>query len=113
MSGGNTSIDEMISTTKRGLIVTRFDNILPMDRRSQVYRGLTRDGLWLIENGKISKPVKNMVFTESLLFALNNVEQLGPPQRTFDSGIGKRKVYTHRCQPLYHLSKSRTSALLP
>jgi predicted Zn-dependent protease len=39
--------------------------------------------LWLIENGKISKPVKNMVFTESILFALNNIDQLGVPVRVF------------------------------
>ena len=91
MSGGDTSIDEMISTTKRGLLVTRFDQILELDRRSLLFRGFTRDGLWLIENGKISKPVKNMVFTESILFALNNVEQLGHPQRTFDRGISREK----------------------
>ena len=83
MSGGPTSLEEMIRTTQRGLLATRFDGVLELDSRSQLYRGYTRDGLWLIEHGKISKPVTNMVFTESILFALNNVEQLGPPQRTF------------------------------
>lgn len=83
MSGGSTSIDEMITTTERGLLVTRFDGLSMLDRRSQLYRGYTRDGLWLIEHGKISKPAKNLIFTESVLFALNNVEQLGTPQRTF------------------------------
>jgi predicted Zn-dependent protease len=51
--------------------------------RSQLCRGYTRDGLWLIENGKISKAIKNMAFTESPLFVLNNVEQLGVAQRIF------------------------------
>ena len=83
MSGGPTSVAEMIDTTKRGLLVTRFDSVLRLDSTSQLYRGYTRDGLWLIENGKISKPVTNLVFTESILFALNNVEQLGPPVRVF------------------------------
>lgn len=83
MSGGDTSIEEMVRTTARGLLVTRFDQVALQDGKSMLYRGYTRDGLWLIENGKISKSVKNMVFTESVLFALNNVEQLGPPQRAF------------------------------
>ena len=87
MSGGQTSVDEMIATTKRGVLVTRFDRVGLIDLRSQLYRGYTRDGLWLIENGAIAKPVKNLVFTESPLFALNNVDQLGVPQRTFHPGL--------------------------
>jgi predicted Zn-dependent protease len=83
MSGGTTSIDEMIATTKRGLLVTRFDRVILVDLTSQLYRGYTRDGLWLIENGKITHAAKNLVFTESSLFALNRVEQLGVPQRVF------------------------------
>lgn len=83
MSGGTTSVDEMIATTKRGILVTRFDQLLMLDFPSQLYRGFTRDGLWLIENGKITHPIKNLAFTESILFALNNVEQLGVPQRVF------------------------------
>ena len=83
MSGGPTTTAEMIATTKRGVLVTRFDQVEEMDKASLLYRGYTRDGLWLIENGKISKPVKNLVFTETILFALNNVEQLGAPQRVF------------------------------
>lgn len=84
MTGGETSVAEMIKTTKRGLLVTRLDRVIILDRTSQLYRGYTRDGLWLIENGAISKPVKNMAFTESILFVLNNIEQLGPPQRVFN-----------------------------
>jgi predicted Zn-dependent protease len=45
--------------------------------------GNTRDGLWLIEHGKISKAIKNFRITESPLFMLNNLEQLGVPQRVF------------------------------
>jgi predicted Zn-dependent protease len=83
MQSGDTSIDEMIQTTKRGILVTRFSNIQLVDRNSLLYTGYTRDGLWLVENGKISKPVKNFRFTESPLFAFNQVEQLGPPVRVF------------------------------
>jgi predicted Zn-dependent protease len=50
-----------------------------LDFKSIYLTGLTRDGLWLVENGKIAKPIKNFRFMESPLFMLNNVEQLGAP----------------------------------
>ena len=84
MSGGDTSIAEMIATTKRGMLVTRFDSVHLMEYSTVLCRGYTRDGLWLIENGAISKPAKNLAFTESPLFILNQVEQLGVPQRIFN-----------------------------
>jgi predicted Zn-dependent protease len=87
MSGGTTSVEEMIASTKRGIVVTRFDQPMLLDFRSQLHRGYTRDGTWLVENWKISKPIKNLAFTESILFALNNVEQLGVPQRVYHGGM--------------------------
>lgn len=87
MSGGTTSIAEMIATTKRGVLVTRFDRMRTLDRRSLLSTGYTRDGLWFIENGKVTHPIKNLVFTESPLFVLNKVEQLGVPQRIYHPGV--------------------------
>ncbi len=83
MSGGTTSMEEMIANTKRGLLVTRFSGVRLMDKSSLLATGLTRDGLWLIENGKISKAVRNFRFTESPLFVLNNVVSLGVPVPIF------------------------------
>lgn len=83
MEGGNTSMEEMISGTQRGLLVSRLYNLQVLDRTSLLMTGVTRDGLWLIENGKISKPVRNFRITESPLFALNNLEQLGVPTPVF------------------------------
>ena len=83
MSGGTTSIEEMIATTQRGLLVTRFSNSRVLDGTSLLATGLTRDGLWLIERGKITKAVKNFRFTESPLFVLNAIEQLGVPVPVF------------------------------
>lgn len=83
LSGGDTSIDEMVATTKRGLLVTRLWGIDVLDNSSLLSTGLTRDGLWLIENGKITKPAKNFRFTESSLFALNQLDQLGVPVPVF------------------------------
>jgi len=95
MSGGDTTIEEMIRTTKRGLLVTRFSNIRTLESGSLLATGLTRDGLWLIENGNISKAVKNFRFTESPLFALNSLEQLGPAERVF-----RPTVVNDSAQPL-------------
>ncbi len=84
MSGGQTSEEEMIRTTRRGLLVTRFSNVgEPLDADTMLLQGLTRDGLWLIEDGKITKAVRNFRFTESPLFVLNSVEQLGEPVPVF------------------------------
>ena len=85
MTGGTTTVEEMIATTKRGVLVTRFDRVTAIAEGggSLLCRGYTRDGLWLIEDGKISKAIRNMLFTESITTALNNVEQLGVPQRIF------------------------------
>jgi hypothetical protein len=78
------SIEEMIATTKRGLWVTRFWNVQDVDLASILCTGMTRDGLWLIENGKVSHPVMNFRFTESPMFAFNNVEQIGTPVPVFN-----------------------------
>jgi predicted Zn-dependent protease len=73
----------MIATTKRGLLVTRFHDVNIVHGTSVTCTGYTRDGIWLIEDGKISKPVKNFRFTESPLFAFNRVDMVGVSQRVF------------------------------
>lgn len=82
-NGPETSIPEMIATTKRGVLVSRFWEVRELALKSLLASGMTRDGLWLIEDGKITKPVKNFRFTESPLFALNQLEQFGKPERVF------------------------------
>ncbi len=81
MTGGTTPLEEMIKSTERGILVTRLWYLREVDPRTILYTGLTRDGTFLIENGKISHAVKNFRFNDSPLFMLNNVESLGPPVR--------------------------------
>jgi predicted Zn-dependent protease len=88
MSGGASTIDEMIATTPRGLLVTRFWYLRPVDQRTILYTGLTRDGTFLIENGKITRAVKNLRFNDSPVFMLNNLEALGTPVRVSASEDG-------------------------
>jgi predicted Zn-dependent protease len=80
MAGGNRSLDEMIASTKKGILVTRTWYIRDVDPQSVLLTGLTRDGTFFIENGKIKHPVKNFRFNESPVSILNNIEELGKPQ---------------------------------
>ncbi len=88
MNGGTTSLDEMIASTQRGLLVTRFWYLRPVDQRTILYTGLTRDGTFLIERGKITRAVKNLRFNDSPVFMLNNLEALGTPVRVSASEDG-------------------------
>lgn len=88
MSGGSSSLEQMIASTPRGLLVTRFWYLRPVDQRTILYTGLTRDGTFLIENGKISRAVKNLRFNDSPVFMLNNLEALGTPVRVSASEDG-------------------------
>jgi predicted Zn-dependent protease len=81
MLGGSTSTEEMIRSTARGVLVTRLWYLREVDPRTILYTGLTRDGTFLIENGKITKALKNFRFNESPLFMLNNLEAIGPSVR--------------------------------
>ncbi len=81
MTGGDQSLDQLIAGTKRGILVTRLWYIRSVDPQTLLYTGLTRDGTFFIENGKISFPVKNFRFNESPVIMLNNLEAMGQPQR--------------------------------
>jgi predicted Zn-dependent protease len=86
--GGTQSIDDLIKSTPRGVLVTRLWYLRPVDPRTVLYTGLTRDGTFLIENGKLSKSVKNLRFNESPLFMLNNLEALGQAVRVAGTEAG-------------------------
>ncbi|HEX8903741.1 MAG TPA: TldD/PmbA family protein [Longimicrobiaceae bacterium] len=81
MAGGNSTVEEMIRSTERGLLVTRLWYIRAVDPRTILFTGLTRDGTFLIENGQITTAVKNLRWNESPVFMLNNVEMMSPPVR--------------------------------
>lgn len=82
LDGGTESLDQLIAGTQRGVLVTHCWYIRAVDQRTLVYTGLTRDGTFLIENGKITQPIKNFRFNDSPLFMLNNLDAIGRPVRT-------------------------------
>lgn len=78
---GSKSTDEMIQGTERGLLINSFWYIRFVDPTHLLLTGLTRDGVFLIENGQIVRPVKNLRFNESPLSSLQHVVEIGQSER--------------------------------
>lgn len=81
IDGGTSSIDDMIKSTERGILVTRLWYIRLVDPQSVLYTGLTRDGTFLIEKGRIKSAIKNFRFNETPVKMLNNIEMMSPVSR--------------------------------
>ena len=77
------SLDDMIKGMARGLVISRFWYVRQVDPRSIMLTGLTRDGLWWVEKGRIQYPVRNLRFNQSVIAMLApwNVEAIGAPER--------------------------------
>ncbi|MFW6301389.1 MAG: TldD/PmbA family protein [Bacillota bacterium] len=76
MDNGESGLEEMIAGTEKGLLITRFHYINVINPRKAILTGLTRDGTFLIENGKVKAPVKNLRFTQNIIDSLNQVEAI-------------------------------------
>jgi len=79
LEGSNMTTAEMIKTTRRGLLVTFFWYIRPVDQPTLLNTGMTRDGLFLIENGEIAGPVQNFRWNMSPIVGFNNITAVGTP----------------------------------
>ncbi|MCC6318782.1 MAG: TldD/PmbA family protein [Gemmatimonadaceae bacterium] len=88
MPGSDQSLEQLIASTERAILVTRFWYIRGVDPRTVLYTGLTRDGTFLVENGKITRAVKNFRFNESPIFMLNNLEAMSRAIRVSASESG-------------------------
>lgn len=81
MAGGNGTVEDLVRSTTRGILVTRFWYIRNVDPQTALVTGLTRDGTFYIENGRIQYAIKNFRFNESPIIMLNNIDALGTPVR--------------------------------
>ncbi len=81
IAGGDMSVDAMIASTERGILVTRLWYIREVDPYQKIMTGMTRDGTFLIEGGKLTRGVKNFRFNQNLVELLTNVEALSPAVR--------------------------------
>ncbi len=86
MDTGTYSLDEMIEETKKGILVTRFNYCNPVHPVKGILTGLTRDGTWLVEDGEIKHPIKNLRFTQNLIEAFDSIEGIGEERELFAMG---------------------------
>jgi PmbA protein len=77
MEPGTTPLEEMVASTERGLLVTRFHYTNVVAEKETVLTGMTRDGTFLVEDGRVSRGVRNLRYTQSALEALADVEAVG------------------------------------
>jgi len=97
IEGGATTVEDMVASTERGILVTRFWYIREVDPYEKIFTGMTRDGTFLVEGGKIAGGVRNFRFNQSLIEMLSNVESLSAPVRAsgeeaFDMVVPAMKV---------------------
>lgn len=92
MQPGTATMDDLIASTDRGVLVTRLWYLRQVDPRTLLYTGLTRDGTFLIEGGRISRSLRNFRFNESPLFMLNNLEAVGAALRLAGTEAGGNVV---------------------
>jgi predicted Zn-dependent protease len=81
MAAGQATKEEMLASTERGIRVTRFHYMNPVHPFKTIITGMTRDGTFLIEKGEITRPIKNLRFTQSILEALSSVEMIGKERK--------------------------------
>src|SRR5216684_1469255 len=91
------TVDQMVASTERGVLVTRLWYIREVDPYEKILTGMTRDGTFYVEDGKIRHGVRNFRFNESLIHMLSNVEEMGTPVRasgeeSFDMVVPAMKV---------------------
>ena len=92
IEGGKQSLEELIRGTDKGLLVTRTWYMRMVDPQSMVVTGLTRDGVFYIENGVIKHAVKNFRFNESPLNMFRNLEAMGQPVRVGNNLVPPMKI---------------------
>jgi len=81
-AGGDKTVEEMIRSTERGILVTRLWYIREVDPYEKILTGMTRDGTFLVENGRVAGGVRNFRFNQSVIELLGKVEMLGTPVRS-------------------------------
>jgi len=76
------TIEEMVASTERGVLVTRLWYIREVDPYEKILTGMTRDGTFVVENGKVGRGIRNFRFNESLIHMLQNIEAIGQVVRS-------------------------------
>ncbi len=85
MDGTDASLDDLIASVDKGILITRFWYIRSVDPMKLLLTGMTRDGLFWIENGEVQYGIRNLRFNESPLEVIANIEMLGSPVRVLSN----------------------------
>ncbi len=93
MQGGSKSAEQLIAESEDAILVTRFWYIRTVDARTMLLTGLTRDGVFEVKNGKITRPVKNFRFNECPMNILKNIIELGSAEKAVGSETGDYPIY--------------------
>ncbi|MBC8145862.1 MAG: TldD/PmbA family protein, partial [bacterium] len=108
MKGGSATLDELIASTEYGLLVTSFWYIREVDPQTILHTGLTRDGLFLIEGGEITRPVVNFRWNESPAAVLRSIEAMTTSER-----VVTREGYLPIVAPAAKIGEFRFSSISP
>jgi predicted Zn-dependent protease len=112
MKEGNSSLEGMIHSVRKGIYVTRFHYTNVVEPMKTVITGMTRDGTFLIEDGEIKNPVKNLRFTESILKALSRVKAVSKDRKICSEGGGySRRFVTGTLSPAIQVDGFRFSGV--
>jgi predicted Zn-dependent protease len=88
MEPGTSSREDLLAGLDRGLLVTRFHYTNPVHPKLAIVTGMTRDGTFLVEGGKIVGPVRNLRYTQSYLAALAGTVAVGSERKTLKGFLG-------------------------
>jgi PmbA protein len=110
LAAGDASEEELIRSTRKGLLVTRFHYVRIVDPGRGIITGMTRDGTYRIEHGEVVGPARNLRFTESVLRTLHGTESVGRERRIHNSD--ERGAFTSTCPSILTKSFRFTSATL-
>jgi len=112
MEAGESSLKEMIQSVKKGIYITRFHYTNVVEPMAAVITGMTRDGTFLIEEGELKAPLKNLRFTESILRALSRVSAISKERKVCSEGtIYSRRFVTGTVAPAIKVDGFRFSGV--
>jgi predicted Zn-dependent protease len=107
MAGGQGSVLDLIASTERGVLITSLWYIRFVDPRTLLLTGLTRDGVFWVENGKISHPVTNFRWNDSPIRVLENIEAMTETRRTST----REQIATNICVPALRVKEFELSSV--
>lgn len=100
-------MESMIKAAEKGILITRVWYLRGTDRRKMAFTGMTREGTFLVENGKVKHGIRNFRFNESLFNVLKNIDMMGKPELTGGVEVGNQVLPPVRVKDFYFSSVTK------